>query len=343
MPWSSANSISLAVQAASSATIEVSDASLFAINGTGDLSIGLAGTGTLNVMNKGLVETNSLDLGSLIGSNGTVTIESLGELRVNNFLLVGVQGFGPGGDAKLTINDGSAQRGNGTGHTSISPKGVLEVLKGHFHEATELTVNGTFALDRTDGSASVGNNSVKFLGRLTIGSGGTLRGNGTIRSGNGTTRGKVSVIGSGSNQFVGRVLPGLSPGTLTIDADYEQLGGELGIEIGGTSPGQFDVLAVTGNATLGGNLLLEFIDGFAPRQGDVFPFLDIDGALTGAFDTIDIKNLMPGFQFDLRTEGGQLSIVALNDGVFVPEPATLASLLVGMLATLFRRHVRLPL
>ena len=78
----------------------------------------------------------------------------------------------------------------------------------------------------------------------------------------------------------------------------------------------------------------------AARQGDEFNFLDVGGALSGAFANIEVRNLMPGFQFDVRPDAGGLTMVALNDGVFVPEPATLAMLVAGMLATLFRRQAR---
>jgi hypothetical protein len=97
------------------------------------------------------------------------------------------------------------------------------------------------------------------------------------------------------------------------------------------------VLKIFGEATLDGTLLLEFIDGFAPRQGDEFKFLDVGGALGGAFASVEVRNLAAGFQFDLRPDAGGLTMVALNDGVFVPEPATLAMLCAGMLATLLRR------
>jgi hypothetical protein len=61
------------------------------------------------------------------------------------------------------------------------------------------------------------------------------------------------------------------------------------------------------------------------------------GALSGAFDNIQLRGLRPGFKFDLRPDAGGLKMVALNDGVFVPEPATLAMLFAGVLATLGRR------
>jgi hypothetical protein len=197
-------------------------------------------------------------------------------------------------------------------------------------------VDGVLVIDPIDGAATVGPNVSANFGQLTVGPGGTLQGNGLIFAtvpGAGTTGGVIQFDDS-------RIFPGFSPGTLTIDGNYDQRGGLLGIEIAGTAPGQFDVLAVTGNATLAGALLLEFVDGFAPRQGDEFKFLDVGGALSGAFANIEVRNLLPGFQFDLRNDGGGLTMVALNDGVSVPDPATLAILFAGIFATLYCRGVQ---
>jgi PEP-CTERM motif len=47
---------------------------------------------------------------------------------------------------------------------------------------------------------------------------------------------------------------------------------------------------------------------------------------------------MPGFQFDLRSDGGGLRMVALNDGVLVPEPATLVLLMFAAAGWSLRRH-----
>ena len=48
----------------------------------------------------------------------------------------------------------------------------------------------------------------------------------------------------------GTVSPGASIGTLTINGNYTQnANGTLRIEVAGTSPGQFDVLAVNGHAS----------------------------------------------------------------------------------------------
>jgi hypothetical protein len=89
------------------------------------------------------------------------------------------------------------------------------------------------------------------------------------------------------------------------------------IEIGGTADGQFDVLKITGNATLGGDVFLKFTNGFSPQQGQQFKFLDVTGALSGSFGNVQLRNLAPGFQFDLSSGGGGMTMVALNDGAFM--------------------------
>ena len=70
----------------------------------------------------------------------------------------------------------------------------------------------------------------------------------------------------------------------------------------------------------------------------MFAFLDVGGALSGVFDTVEVRNLLPGFQFDVRSDGGGLTLVALNDGVSVPEPTTLALLFAGIVVMYARRR-----
>ena len=185
-----------------------------------------------------------------------------------------------------------------------------------------MRVNGTLTID-ANGIATVGHETLPAdpFGHLSISTGGILSGNGTIP-------GNVHVLG-GSNQFGGTVLPGNSPGTLTIGGDYEQDGGLLGIEMSGTLQGQFDVLAVTENAMLGGTLSLEFIDGFAPHAGDSFAFLNVGGSTDGNFADILVHGLADGWQYELTSVDGSMTLLSLNDGVAIPEPASLMLLELG--------------
>lgn len=38
-------------------------------------------------------------------------------------------------------------------------------------------------------------------------------------------------------------------------------------------------------------------------------------SVSGAFDSVEIGGLMPGFEYDLTVVGGQVTLETLNDGV----------------------------
>src|SRR5262249_11057691 len=97
----------------------------------------------------------------------------------------------------------------------------------------------------------------------------------------GTLKGTSTIFGNVFNS--GFVLPGLSPGTLTIQGDYTQAPSRvLQMELAGTAAGQFDRLVVSGTANLGGTLDVVLLDGFIPPAGASFPILQY-GSYTGSF------------------------------------------------------------
>ncbi len=89
--------------------------------------------------------------------------------------------------------------------------------------------------------------------------GGALSGTGTINA-NVSNGGQVIPGGTGA------------AGTLTINGSYTQTAtGALDIDIGGTTAGsQYDQLAVSGTATLGGTVNVSLINGFQPALGNTF-------------------------------------------------------------------------
>jgi hypothetical protein len=80
-------------------------------------------------------------------------------------------------------------------------------------------------------------------------------------------------------------------------------------------PGPF---VVTGDATLGGRLVLQFLDGFAPSQDDVFELLDVSGNVTGSFADVEVRGLAPGAEFAQDLVGGRLTLTSLNDAESLP-------------------------
>ncbi len=116
----------------------------------------------------------------------------------------------------------------------------------------------------------------------------------------------------------GQLLPGDSPGAMTITGDYTQFPeGRLVIEIGGTAvETEHDQLIVNGSADLSGTLILKFIDDFAPRAGQTFDFLEVEGTITGGFDAAETVDLAAGFEFEVSSTAGKLTMTAITDGVY---------------------------
>jgi len=73
-----------------------------------------------------------------------------------------------------------------------------------------------------------------------------------------------------------------------VDGDYTQgVGGTLTMEIGGAVPGtEHDVLDVTGDVVLDGELVLLLIDGFAPADQTDYEVISAGGGLSGDFATV---------------------------------------------------------
>ncbi|MCA9239472.1 MAG: hypothetical protein KDA37_04705, partial [Planctomycetales bacterium] len=152
---------------------------------------------------------------------------------------------------------------------------------------------------------------------------------------------------SGVNAFQGsRIRPGNSPGRLTIDGNLMMHeGSELEIEIAGLTPGdQHDVLVVSGDLVqIEGSIVLQFLSGFAPRQGDVFEFLLTEPGAEVLIDqaAFEVHGLLPGFEFEITHAGGAYRVLALNNGVAAaPEPQTLLMILSGLLFIPCRSTVR---
>jgi hypothetical protein len=156
------------------------------------------------------------------------------------------------------------------------------------------------------GTLIVNRGEVHVTGDIVVGANGTIQGVGTLSA-------------TGQILASGFISPGLSPGTLTLDSDLVvDATGVVFAEVAGKAPAQQDHLVVTGTATLGGKLVLQFMNGFAPHTGDHFDLLTVGGAVTGGFATIETAGLEPGALLESAMVGGVLTATAVNDGVALP-------------------------
>ena len=265
----------------------------------GSLAVGFTGKGTLTVSAGGELSTDMGHIARRSGSSGTATITGTNsKWGIANSLYVG----------------GEAGAAGGTGSLTVASGGLVTV-----GQRLELWDSGT--VDVTGGGA------------LTVGSGSSAAGEVRLYTG-GTLAGTGSITGTLRN-LGGTITPGHSPGTLTADvADLSS--GTLVMDITGTAPGAYDVLAVTDTMTLGGTLNIVFSGGFAPQTGDTFPLFSGPASPAGAFDTVNVLGIEPGWGYEFVPTSGGLQLHSLSDGT-VPEPVGLALVVLG-LGLLVRRR-----
>ncbi|WP_441241336.1 autotransporter domain-containing protein [Tardiphaga sp. 768_D3_N2_1] len=183
----------LGVHAGSTGTVTVDGAGSSWTN-SGNVYVGVLGTGTLTIRNGGAASSPGVvTIGELAGSTGTVTVDGAGSSFTNSGLVVGSFGTGT-----LTIQNG----GKANTYTSYINAGTT-------------TVNGAGSSWTNSGNLSVGNSRA---GTLTIENGGAVSNvTGWIGVNAGST-GTVTVDGAGSSWAnSGTLFVGNSgTGTLTI-------------------------------------------------------------------------------------------------------------------------------
>jgi hypothetical protein len=251
--------------------------------------------------------------GATINNSGHISFLGVGALRNEGTFDNQATGTIQLTDFRLVQNTGR-----------ITNSGQLSVADG---TGTIPRISGTGTFAQSGGVLDV--QGVMSQGSVNI-YGGTLQGTGTVGS-------VVNIAG-------GTVAPGNSPGTLTIAGDLNFTTGTLDIEIGGTAPGTYDVLAITGRGSfLAGLFSFSFIEGFLPHFGDSWTFLTAAGGL------IEIENLATSFFFSHPGGGAQFSFeLALNDAhtaltltvAPIPEPQTYALLLLGLALLTFEMRRR---
>ena len=241
-----------------------------------------SGTNTLNLYNAEVVVTNTapnanvFTLGGLTrsGTNNALTFIN-GRAAINEAPLLN---GGPITLAKstLTLNPASVNSTNNpitvVDASTLAVTSGNNALNGALSGSGPLTLNvpaSTLLTLRADSSG--------FGGALVVSNSGTLLVNNTTGSGTGT--GAVTVVSTanlGGNGAIGgpvtvdgTLAPGTSPGTLTINNSLVVHGGAaLQYELGTSS----DLVAVTGDLTLGGTLNITDSGGFANNSYNLFTY-----------------------------------------------------------------------
>jgi hypothetical protein len=268
----------------------------------------VADTGTLLANDK----SGQCKIGTLCSFDGTVKVESNSSFFIsssfntisNNSLLSGTWIIGKsshthigviGGDVpnistlksgvKVSLT-GDARLNNFPvviGGFTVEAGAELELITASFVATPKYLNSGTLNLDI--GSVLVDD----FFHNISTG---VIKGNGFI---------------SGKVVSDGKIVPGSSPGTITIDGDYTQTEtGVLEIEVFGATPGsEYDQLIVNGMAILGGTL--HIIPQMDVQDGTPFNPL-IAETVVGSFDRIVVAKESGRSTYDVTITGGGIEM-----------------------------------
>jgi T5SS/PEP-CTERM-associated repeat protein len=270
------------------------------LNNSGELFVGVFGSGTLTIEAGGSVSNAAGTIGHFASSTGVVTVTGSDSTWINGGPLV----VANAGQFELRIEDGGRVE-NIDGFIAAGSGSIgAAIVSG---ASSTWTMSGQLSIG---GSASTGDDG--GWGTLLIGPGGTVSvvedivvfPNDLMELDGGTlTASTVTFDGGGQFNFLagtlhvgtfdgdltnqgGTLAPGDSAGSTTIVGDYTQgATATLDIEIGGDQPGEFDVLTVTGTATLAGELRVADIEPFVPAAGGAFVVLaaaDVVGTFESA-------------------------------------------------------------
>jgi hypothetical protein len=129
----------------------------------------------------------------------------------------------------------------------------------------------------------------------------------------------------------------IDPSLVTVNGDFSLLnGGLLTFDIAGTSPDLFSQLYISEFGSFQGTIDFDFIDGFAPTEGDFFNLINAAGGADFSLANFEVEGLEPGFLFADTFSDGSWTLLAENKGVSTgtaatPEPHSIWLLATGLI------------
>jgi autotransporter-associated beta strand protein len=325
----------------------------------GHLTDTLANTGAVSVNggtlslggNSDTVGAVTLASGTISGTTGVLTGSSYSVQAGTVSAILG----GGAGLTKSTVGTVTMSNANTYTGATVLNDGILN-LTGSLAAGSAVTVNSPATLNvnggTVNGATTVagGNLNVNASGTvngLTLNSGivtlasssivsGTVSMNGGSLNGTGTMNGPVSVLG-------GTVLPGTSPGTLTVNNSFTMgAGATLVFDLNGgdQTPGGANNDLITGvtDLTLDGTLNIVAAGSFLSANfGDAWRLFNYTGTLTNnGLNLGTTPTLAAGYYWVVDTSTiGQVNLMA------VPEPGSMAIILTaGLAGLIFGRRRR---
>jgi hypothetical protein len=214
--------------------------------------------------------------GGTYANNGTLNVTSTGIFNLAGGTLSGSGSMN---------NAGTMSLANQTITNAITNSGTFN-SGGGLTFSQLFTNQGTF--NANSGMSTFSNGLSQSAGNLVLG-GGNITGNLTLNGGSlkgaGTMTGNVS-LGAAT------LAPGSSPGTLNITGNLTlSSSSTTTIELWGTTAGQFDVINVSGSASLAGALNATTGNGYVPGVGHALRFMTFASS-TGSFGSTSLPSGM---------------------------------------------------
>ncbi|MDT0557990.1 T9SS type A sorting domain-containing protein [Ichthyenterobacterium sp. W332] len=223
--------------------------------GTGDVNWtnqALNGGGTLtnlSVLNLTTIGNKFITEDTTLNNTGTININGAGDLFINQ----GILNNQASGIIDMQADNGNITRSGGTSNI-LNNSGLLRA-------STTTGIARIFVELNNSGTIEVETGELEITGSLSF----TNEVNGVIK---GVGVFDLPIVANYTND--GIFAPGLSPGTLSVQGDYESTTNSiLDIELNGLIQGaEYDVLAITGNADFDGSVQITL--GFNPDVNDEF-------------------------------------------------------------------------
>ena len=247
---------------------------------------------------------STLTAGQSAGAACTIGFSGLGELIVRDGGDVHCQSplfIGLGDDESLLTISGATSR--------------VRTLR--------LEVGAPAATEPTGiGTVELSGGGLFFEQQSTIWENGRLKGSGTLE-GDLVVLGEVipdlvNLQATAQSSAAAAAAAVAQPGVLTVNGGLT-LGSSGRLHLDLVGPGQYDQVVISGTVQLDGTLILAFGEGYAPKAGDLFQFVQADSA-AGAFDSVTVTGLAAGWQYTINTSGGVTTLTSTNAGVATTSP-----------------------
>lgn len=266
--------------------------------------------------------TNNLE------NNGTINISAGGSYTFGG-LLTGTGDLNNNGSLVLSNGSNSQLTNMVMNNGTITNTGSYSMTNLSSTSTANFVNQGT--LNFAGGSYTFGSSGyVQTGGSLTVQPGTQLTGNVNINGG--ALLGFANINGN-LNVSGGRIVPGSSPGLMTVSGDLNlDANSIVDIEIasnGGVQGTDFDCIIVQGNANLAGQLNLRDISGGTLVPGGQYAFLEASSFNMTSFDGVSVFPFSSAYTFSspviADTTNGQLPIQQMSTStvaVSSPPPVT---------------------